>query len=156
MYIANETRLTGERRAGGAITGRSMFGNSVSTERFTEADRAYGVLEFYQNNSSAIIGQRKFRGYYHLHNFNVTLSVQTIKNCVVRFERTSSVLDIHQSSWYKRSRTNENINNVTGSNLQDLTLPTCKRSRIFDISLQRILTKVYVRNHGKLSRIEKH
>jgi len=65
----------------------------VTMERFTGADCALCVREFYRNNNSNTIAWRKFQEYHNLYNFNDTPSVLTIKNWVIRFEETGSTLD---------------------------------------------------------------
>lgn len=67
-------------------------------ERFSGADRAFCVREFYLNNHSAIIARRKFREYRNSRTFNGCPSRQTIKNWVQKFEETGSTLDKKQSA----------------------------------------------------------
>lgn len=132
------------RGAGGAKTVRSVSGKSVAMERFTGADRAFCVREFYRNNFSATIARRKFREHHNLHNFHDTPTVQTINNWVAKFEETGSTLDKKRSGRPRTSRTEENIDIVLQSVRENPTQSTRKRSRILNVSrtsLQRILKK---------------
>lgn len=133
--------MSGARGAGGVPT---VSGNSVAMERFTGADRAFCVREFYRNNDSATIARRKFREYQNLRNFKDIPSVQTIKNWVIKFEESGSTLDKQRSGRPRTSRTEENIDVVKHSIRENPTQSTRKRSSALNLprtSLQRILKK---------------
>ncbi|CAK1579832.1 unnamed protein product [Parnassius mnemosyne] len=113
-------------------------------ERFTGADRAFCVREFYRNNDSATIARRKFREYQNLRNFKDIPSVQTIKNWIIKFEESGSTLDKQRSGRPRTSRTEENIDVVKHSIRENPTQSTRKRSSALNLprtSLQRILKK---------------
>lgn len=132
------------RKNGARGTGEAVFRNSVAMERFTGADRAFCVREFYCNNNSATVARRKFREHHNLRNFNDTPSIQTIKNWVTKFEESGSTLDKKRSGRPRTSRTEENIDVVKQSIRENPTQSTRKRSSALNLSrtsLQRILKK---------------
>ncbi|XP_068620533.1 chaoptin-like [Battus philenor] len=85
-----KARVSGAGEAGG---GTSVSGNLVKMKRFTGADRAFCVREFYKNYNSATVARRIFREHKGLHNFDDTPTLQKIKNWVAKFEETGSTLD---------------------------------------------------------------
>lgn len=64
----------------------------VKEERFSGAERAFCVEEFYKNDKSATIVRKKFCNHYHLDNLNEAPSIKLIKTWVQRFEETGSTL----------------------------------------------------------------
>lgn len=61
-------------------------------ERFSGADRAFCVREFYKNGDSASIARRKFCNHRGLRNLNDAPSVPLIWKWVKKFEETGSTL----------------------------------------------------------------
>ncbi|TLM65355.1 DUF4817 domain-containing protein, partial [Acinetobacter baumannii] len=141
MNKTNRARVSGAGEAGGVT---SVSGNLVAMERFTGADRAFCVREFYKNDNSATVARRKFREHKGLHNFDDTPTLQTIKNWVAKFEETGSTLDKPRLGRPRTSRTEQNIDTVTQSIRENPTQSTRKRARALNVSrtsLQRILKK---------------
>lgn len=139
----------------GAVT--SVSGNLVAMERFTGADRAFCVREFYQNNNSATVARRKFREHKGLHNFDDTPALQTIKNWVAKFEETGSTLDKPRLGRPRTSRTEQNIDTVAQSIRENPTQSTRKRSSALNVSrtsLQRILKKDLLMHPYKIQLVQ--
>lgn len=118
--------------------------NSVAMERFSGADRALCVREFYKNGDSATVARRKFcsiRGFRHL---NDAPSIPLIRNWVKKFEETGTTLDKSKSGRPRSSRTVENVESVNQSVRDDPNLSIRKRASALNVhrsSLHRIMHK---------------
>lgn len=153
----NKTKTARVSGAGEAGAVTSVSGNLVAMERFTGADRAFCVREFYQNNNSATVARRKFREHKGLHNFDDTPALQTIKNWVAKFEETGSTLDKPRLGRPRTSRTEQNIDTVAQSIRENPTQSTRKRSSALNVSrtsLQRILKKDLLMHPYKIQLVQ--
>lgn len=153
----NKTKTTRVSGAGEAGAVTSVFGNLVAMERFSGADRAFCVREFYYNNNSATVARRNFREHKGLHNFDDTPTLQTIKNWVVKFQETGSTLDKPRSGRPRTSRTEQNIDTVAESIRENPTQSTRKRSSALNVprtSLQRILKKDLLMHPYKIQLVQ--
>ncbi|KAL4710049.1 hypothetical protein ACJJTC_011634 [Scirpophaga incertulas] len=109
-------------------------------ERFSGADRALCVREFYKNGNSATVARRKFCSIRHLN----APSTRLIAKWVKKFEETGSTLEKPKSGRPRTSRTAENVDSVTQSIRDDPNLSIRKRAVALNVhrsSLCRILHK---------------
>lgn len=120
------------------------LGNLVAMERFSGADRALCVREFYKNSNSATIARRNFCNIRDFHHLNDAPSISLIRNWVKKFEETGSTLDKPKSGRPRLSRTEENVERVNQSVRVDPDLSIRKRASALNVhrsSLHRILRK---------------
>lgn len=124
--------------------GSVALGNSVAMERFSGADRALCVREFYKNGDSATVARRRFcsiRGFRHL---NDAPSIPLIRKWVKKFEETGTTLEKPKSGRPRSSRTVENVERANESVRDDPSLSIRKRASALNVhrsSLHRILHK---------------
>jgi len=140
-YCANATKLSG---AGGMSVGSRTHGNSVAMERFSGADRALCVREYYKNGDSATIARRRFcniRGIRHLKD---APSIQIIRKWIRNFVETGSTLEKPKSGRPRSSRTVENVESVNLSVHDNPNLSIRKRASALNVhrsTVHRILHK---------------
>lgn len=138
-HCVNATIQTG---AGRATIGSLALGNLVGMERFSGADRALCVREFYKNGNSATVARRKFCNIRHFRHLNNAPSTRLIAKWVEKFEETGSTLDKPKSGRPRSSRTVQNVDSVAESILDDPNLSIRKRAVALNVhrsSLCRIL-----------------
>ena len=78
---------TSSRGARGMSISSLAFGNSIGMERFSEADCALCVREFYKNGHSATVARRRFsnnRGFRHLNDASSILIFENESKCSKR------------------------------------------------------------------------
>lgn len=124
--------------------GSLALGNLVAMERFSGADRALCVREFYKNGNSATVARRKFCSIRHIRHLNDAPSTRLIAKWVEKFEETGSTLEKPKSGRPRTSRTAENVDSVTQSIRDDPNLSIRKRAVALNVhrsSLCRILHK---------------
>lgn len=140
-YWVNATILRG---AGGVSIGSLALGNLVAMERFSGADRALCVREFYKNGNSATAARRKFCSIRHIRHLNDAPSTRLIARWVEKFEETGSTLEKPKSGRPRSSRTVKNVESVAQSIREDPNISIRKRAVALNVhrsSLCRILHK---------------
>lgn len=140
-HCANATTVRG---AGRMSIDSPAFRNLVGMERFSGADRALCVREFYKNNDSATVAQRKFCSHRGLRNIKDAPSVPLIRKWVKKFEETGSTMDKRKSGRPRSSRSDENVEMVNQSIRDNPDLSVRKRAHALNVprsSLHRILRK---------------
>lgn len=111
---------------------------------FTGAQRAFCVREYYRNNDSLTISQRKYCNHYSIRHKNEAPSIHLIKKWIEKFEKTGSTLNQPRSGRPRTSRDPENVERVRASVREQPSLSTRKRSSVLNVprtSLNRILHK---------------
>lgn len=111
---------------------------------FNGAQRAFCVREYYRNNDSPTIAQRKFCAHYNLRHRNEAPSIQLIRKWIQKFEETGSTMNQPRCGRPRTSRDAEHIERVRTSVRKQPNLSTRKRSSVLNVprtSLIRILHK---------------
>jgi len=111
---------------------------------FSDKQRALCVREYYRNNDSFTIAQRKFCAHYNIRHKNKAPLIQLIRQWVQKFEKTGSTINQPRSGRPRTSIVPENIERVRASIRENAGLSTRKRSNALGVprtSLLRILHK---------------
>jgi len=96
---------------------------------FNEKQRAFCVREYYRNNDSSTVAQRKFCAHYNIRHKNKAPSIQSIKKWVQKFEETGSTIDKPRSGRPRTSRdpaTLEELKARIREEMQNISRNTCQ------------------------------
>ena len=95
-------------------------------ERYTVIQRLEIIKIYYKNNESVRETFRALREIYGRHNRPTELA---IRNLIKKFESTGSVCDVKHPTRQKRKRTQENIDALNKSVIEEPELSITRRSQ---------------------------